>query len=94
MALLYSVKMSSIATLNEDTYKSWVNPRVNNLTVDGTITNKEPHKCEEIKWFDLNNIPENWIEFTPYWIQIKSLFQIHKLAWINLHSWVQRININ
>jgi hypothetical protein len=38
MALLYSVKMSSIATLNEDTYKSWVNPRVNNLTVDGTLT--------------------------------------------------------
>ena len=30
--------------------------------------------------FLLNNIPKNWIEFTPYCIQIKSLFQIHKLA--------------
>lgn len=28
--------MSTIATLNENVVKSWINPRVNNLTVDGT----------------------------------------------------------
>lgn len=30
--------MSSIATLNEDIHKPWINPRVNNLTVDGVLT--------------------------------------------------------
>jgi hypothetical protein len=30
--------MSTIATLNENVYKSWINPRVNNLTVDGAFT--------------------------------------------------------
>ena len=64
--------------------------------VPGTVRLRDLPNLNDIPVpnFLFNNIPENWIEFTPYWIQIKSLFLIHKLAWINLHSWVQRININ
>lgn len=30
---------------------------------EGEITNKEPHKCQELAWFDINNLPENVIPY-------------------------------
>lgn len=32
----------------------------------GEISNKEPDKCSEIKWFDIDNLPKNTI---PYIVQ-------------------------
>ncbi|MHA6485106.1 NUDIX hydrolase [Paenibacillus sp. strain BS8-2] len=29
----------------------------------GEITNMEPHKCEELKWFPLNRLPDEMIEY-------------------------------
>ena len=33
----------------------------------GSVENKEPHKCEEWKWFDLNDLPE------PLFLPIKHM---------------------
>lgn len=29
----------------------------------GKIVNKEPHKCKELKFFDINNLPENTLDY-------------------------------
>lgn len=28
-----------------------------------TLKNKEPNKCSELKWFDINNLPENMVDY-------------------------------
>lgn len=33
---------------------------------NGTIANMELEKCYELKWFDINNMPQNTIDFVKY----------------------------
>ena len=30
---------------------------------DGSLDNKEPHKCSELNWFDVDNLPEDIIPY-------------------------------
>lgn len=35
----------------------------------GEIKNMEPNKCDDISWFDINNLPENTLPFVKYAIE-------------------------
>ena len=36
---------------------------------DGELKNLEPHKCDDMKWFDIENIPENTIPYVKQAIE-------------------------
>jgi len=49
---------------------------------DGEITNKEPHKCDDLSWFDLDNIPENVIPYIRQAIEgIKNKIYYSEHGW-------------
>jgi len=48
----------------------------------GKIENKEPKKCDDLCWFDLNNIPENTITYVKYAIDcIKNKIFYSEFGW-------------
>jgi len=52
------------------------------LTWSGEIVNKEPDKCDELAWFDFDNLPPNMI---PYVRQAFSNFRDEK--WFDSFGW-------
>ncbi len=49
---------------------------------DGEITNKEPHKCDDLSWFDLDNIPENIIPYIKQVIEgIRNKIYYSEYGW-------------
>ena len=49
---------------------------------EGEITNKEPHKCDDLSWFDLEAIPENTIAHVK-----KAIEHIKNNVYYSEHGW-------
>jgi len=52
---------------------------------DGEIENKEPNKCDDLSWFDLNNLPENIIPYVKQAIDC-----IKDKIFYSEHGWHQK----
>ncbi len=49
---------------------------------DGEIANKEPHKCDDLSWFDMDKIPENIIPYIRHAIEkIKNKVYYSEYGW-------------
>lgn len=76
-ALIIKPEDISIISVTEDIFKE---AHKHHITVhlitkkfSGTVTNTEPHKCLEWKWFSLNNLPE------PLFLPCQKFFKEFKL---------------
>ena len=48
----------------------------------GEISNKEPHKCDELAWFEMDNLPKNIIPYIKQVIdEIKSKRHYSEYGW-------------
>lgn len=70
----------SLSVVNQDSHKDWLNPRVNNLVVDGDLTYKNASGFEQSGTFDsyfidsgLNNSPT----VTFHWVKVDDCITIH-----------------
>lgn len=56
------VQVIKLISLTDDIIKEedqhWVSPQYLCKITNGEIKNMEPHKCDELKWFDLNDLPD------------------------------------
>lgn len=56
-----------VHVMHRDSWQSLDNERVDVFFTiekwDGEIVNKEPHKCDDLSWFDLWDIPDNTIPY-------------------------------
>lgn len=49
---------------------------------EGEITNKEPHKCDELAWFEMDDLPNNIIPYIKQVIdEIKSKRHYSEYGW-------------
>ncbi len=48
----------------------------------GDITNREPHKCDDLSWFDIDHCPHNTIAYIAYAIeQMKNGVRYSEYGW-------------
>ena len=56
-----------VHVMHRDSQSNEYNERIDVFFIaekwNGEIINKEPHKCDDLSWFDLDNIPENTIPY-------------------------------
>ncbi|PYI51807.1 NUDIX hydrolase [Paenibacillus flagellatus] len=66
----------------KNTSSEWIDFYLKVKSWKGDIVNKEPHKCEELRWFPLGDLPETVI---PY---VKSaLARNHDRIWFESFGW-------
>lgn len=51
-------------------------------TWSGELINKEPHKCDDFSWFDMNNVPKNVIPYIKF-----ALENIKKNIFYSEYGW-------
>ncbi|GAA4859117.1 hypothetical protein GCM10023310_42880 [Paenibacillus vulneris] len=66
----------------KNTSSEWVDFYLLVDSWSGTITNAEPHKCEELRWFHIKELPDNIIPYIK-----KAIERNHEHMWFESHGW-------
>jgi 8-oxo-dGTP diphosphatase len=84
--LLKAEDLSVVHVMHRDSGDSEYNERIDVFFVttkwEGEIINNEPHKCDDLAWFDLNNIPDNTIPYIKQAIEA-----INNKVFYSEHGW-------
>ena len=54
-------QLSLTEYLNKEEHQHWVSPQYLCRIIKGVIENREPDKCEEIRWFDIDKLPDKLV---------------------------------
>jgi len=89
--VLKTEDLKVVHVMNRDAPEGAVSAGENNERIDiffiadkweGEARNKEPHKCDDLSWFDLDNLPENIIPYVKQAIDcIKSKTFYSEYGW-------------
>jgi len=60
------IKSVHILHLKKDDSEFWIDNFFLCTQWSGEIKNMEPHKCDDVKWFNLNDLPKNTIPFVKH----------------------------
>ncbi|WP_028552615.1 NUDIX hydrolase [Paenibacillus sp. UNC451MF] len=66
----------------KNTSSEWIDFYLLVNSWQGMITNAEPHKCEELKWFSLRELPDNIIPYIR-----KAIERDHEQMWFESNGW-------
>ncbi|MFD0696941.1 NUDIX domain-containing protein [Paenibacillus sp. GCM10027628] len=67
----------------KNTNSEWVDFFLNVHAWEGQIINMEPEKCEELSWFNVNELPENMISY----IRMAVLKERNNGVWFESMGW-------
>jgi 8-oxo-dGTP diphosphatase len=87
------LKVAHVMHRNSETFES--NERVDIFFVtkkwSGCIENKEPQKCDDLSWFDVENIPKNVIPYIKQAIEkIRNNIFYSEYGWQNENKLIQK----
>lgn len=62
--------------------ENWIDVFLLAKNWDGEVKNMEPEKCDDLNWFDIDNIPENTVEYIKFVIdKIKNNITYSEYGW-------------
>ena len=74
--------LSVVGVMHVMTDKEYISFSLEAVEWSGQVVNAEPDKCDELSWYDLDNLPENTIPYVQ-----RAIENYRTEMWFDSHGW-------